>query len=493
MYRFVFPGLVIMTEIAPIAPPTRWQQFQSWFKTNAWPVIGLSLLVIIVYAPVVTYDFVNWDDTWYIVRNDLIKSWHPSNLYKVMTEPVARNFAPLTVTTFLVEHTLWELWPGGYHATNLVLHLINAVLVYALVRQLSENIWIAWLTAALFALHPVQVETVAWVSSRKTLLSATFMLASCICWLRPNRTGKDEGWGILWLVLGLLSKAATVVVPPIVVAYDVIIRKRQLRESIIPQIVPMLFSVMLIFITMSAQVTIVGGTRGHIGMNKLEILLIDSTLLWRYVAMLFAPHGLSVMYDTPYQNIGGWITLSCVAWAAVTWVFWKSHKQYPWLAFSAACWILLLVPVLNLFPITTLMNDRYLYLPCVPFFAGFLAGVAWLSKRLAASMPKLSTMQPRLAILGSVLWIGIMAWSTLHTVPYWKSPISLWGNAREHAPNLAIVQIQWALSLHDDGRTSEAIESLEYTLEHCSPDDADQERIERMLTEWSDMNVSLNQ
>ncbi len=105
-------------------------QFRSWLLVNLWPVLGLLTVTILVYAPVVNFGFLNWDDTWYIVRNDLIKSWNPVNLYRIATEPVARNFAPLTIGTFLVEHTLWGLWPGGYHLTNVFLHAINAVLVF---------------------------------------------------------------------------------------------------------------------------------------------------------------------------------------------------------------------------------------------------------------------------------------------------------------------------------------------------------------------------
>ena len=191
----------------------RGNQLGGFLKGHAWAVASLVMLVVVLYAPIVRYEFLNLDDLSYIVNNELIKSWHPLNLWRVMTEPVTRNFAPLNIGLFLVEHTLWGMNSGGYHATNLVLHAINAMLVFALIRQLTQNRWTAWIVAALFAVHPLQVEVVAWVSSQKTLLSSMFMLLCGLCYLRPQRTGSDEAWGILWLALGLLSKASVVVVP----------------------------------------------------------------------------------------------------------------------------------------------------------------------------------------------------------------------------------------------------------------------------------------
>ncbi len=457
--------------------------YKNWLVPNCWPVLGLLLLVTIIYAPVVSFDFVNWDDTWYIVNNDLIKTWHPSSLYKVMTESVARNFAPLTITTFLVEHSLWKLWPGGYHLSNLFIHAINAVLVFALVKQLTKNQMLAWLTAALFAVHPVQVETVAWISSRKTLLSATFMLASLICWLKQERTGKDEGWGILWLLFGLLSKAATVVIPPIVVAYDVLIARKTFKESIARQIIPMFFCVMLILITMSAQVTIVGGIRGHIGMNKLQLLAIDSTLLWRYVVMLLVPKDLCVLYDTPMHNIAGFIAFSLISWTAIAVGLWRYHQKTPWLAFAAASWILLLVPVLNLFPITTLMNDRYLYLPCVPFFAICIGGIQNLYHRCQSFEFKVLKAAPALGVIFSVALLGMYTATTLEQINIWKNPVSLWSHARQNAKTLPVVHIQWAITLKEIGDTQGAAQALTYALHNCNPDEADKQRILTKLEE----------
>lgn len=471
-----------------VGPSSYRISLSKWVRENWWPVLGLISACVLTYAPVIQFEFINWDDPWYILNNDIIKSWHPANLYAVATQSVARNFAPLTIFTFLVEHTLWGLWAGGYHLTNLLLHIINALLVFALIKRLSRSALAAWTIALIFAVHPVQVETVAWISSRKTLLSATFMLASCLCWLRTERTAHHEKWGIIWLVCGLLSKAATVVIPPIVVAYDVLIARKKFSESIARQIVPMFFSVMLILITMSAQTTIVGGVRGHIGASKLWIIAIDATILWRYVAMSFWPQDLCVLYDPATTGIAHWITLSLITWGAIAFAAYKFRDRYPMPAFCLATWLLLLFPVLNFFPITTLMNDRYLYLPLIPFFGGVLAlaGIAFKSPRLQGFTNQVQRPAVALsaAVVLSAMTCGFFCLRTQSYLPTFSNPVALWSHARQTTPSLPVIHIQWAMTLHDEGYRDDAIRVLESALS-LNPDKGDRERIEQKITEWS--------
>ncbi|SFH61472.1 hypothetical protein [Planctomicrobium piriforme] len=476
------PANVELAPASPLNVVAPWKSAcATWRESAVLPVVGLVLSIAVVYFPVVQFQLLNWDDSWYLTWNELIKSWAPGNLYRIATEPVARNYAPLTILSFLTEHTLWGLRPAGYHVTNVLLHMLNAVLVFRLLRQLTKNDWLSWGVAMLFALHPVQVESVAWISSRKTLLSSTFMLASFMCWLRPERTAKQEGWGLLWLLLGLLSKASTVVVPPIVVAYDVLVARKKLSDAIARQAVPMFFCIMLILTTMNAQVTIIGGLRSHIGMSKLQLLGVDLTLLWRYVGMLLWPSGLCVLYDPPTNGISGLIAASALGWAVVAWGLWAVRKRCPEVTLAGVSAILLLVPVLNLFPLTTLMNDRYLYLPCVPFFAviGWLLQQGW--NRLQTALPSIRFGYEPAAALVTTLAVGAAAWGTLTYLPAWRDPVSLWNYARVQTPSLTTMHVQWALTMEDEGKPNEAVAALHYALEHCQPDELDRERIQVIL------------
>ena len=158
--------------------------------------LGLLSLVAIIYFPAIGYDFVNWDDHWYVTYNPIVQSWNFENLVAIVAQPAVKNYAPVTMFSFLLDHTFWKHNVGGYHFTNILLHGINGLLVYALIFQLTGSRRVGWVTAALFAVHPVHLESVAWISSRKGLLAAAFLLAGSICWMKKNREPRHEGYAI---------------------------------------------------------------------------------------------------------------------------------------------------------------------------------------------------------------------------------------------------------------------------------------------------------
>jgi protein O-mannosyl-transferase len=351
---------------------------------------ALVALIATVFAPAIGYGFVNWDDPWYVLKNPLLDSWSPANLWEIATRPIVRNYAPLTMFGLLIQHSLWGLWAGGYHLTNIVLHAVNAALVYVLIRQLSGRRPLAWMTAALFALHPVQVETVAWVSSFKGLLSATFILVSLICWLRPEPTGRHEGFGILFHLLGLLSKAVGITVPAIVFGYDVLIARKRVPAAIARQIVPVVLGVLILKVTMSAQMAELGGVRDHLAWSKTRIAAVDTVLLWKYLGLLFWPRDLCVLYDPITRGIAAAVVVAACGWLAVgLWAI-ALRRRFPFVLLGLTGFLALLFPALNFFPITTLLNDRYLYLPSIPVFALVAVGIAWLAERGRIRLPEIA-------------------------------------------------------------------------------------------------------
>ena len=206
---------------------------RTWWQSGILVVLGM-----VVFWPSASFDFVNWDDPAYLEHNDLIKEWSWQNLKGIATEVVTRNYAPLTIFSFLLEHTLWGLNPAGYHITNIILHAINGVLVFLLVRRLSESSFVGWMTAALFLVHPVQIESVVWISSRKGLLCSMFMLGAMLARMKSQPTSRDEGRYVFFLALALFSKAHAVVLPPIMLLYDLLVRKKTVAEALPRQVIP---------------------------------------------------------------------------------------------------------------------------------------------------------------------------------------------------------------------------------------------------------------
>jgi protein O-mannosyl-transferase len=466
-----------------------------------WACCSLFALGCFAFAPTVQFDFVNWDDPAYVWHNELIRSWSPANLYGVATESVTRNYAPLTILSLLIDHTLWGMEAGGYHATNVILHALNGVLVYLLMRQLTQSGFVAWATAALFLVHPIQIETVAWISSRKGLLSGTLILAALIVRLRPSARAGEDGWYIGFLAAALLSKALAVVVPPIVLLYDIWVRRDRFSDAIVRQVIPGLLSLLLMLHTMGAQNAILGGVRGHMELSLPEIMAVDITILCRYLRMLVYPNDLCVLYDPPTTGILGAVLAGAAAWGIGLTVVWKSRRTHPLWIWGVSSFLLLLFPVLNFFRITTLMNDRYLYLPCIVVFAMIAAGVSRVmqlvglavssfSARILSvpthSAPTLSKQVP-LILSGACCFCALLASlsATNNYLPVWRNSDSLWAHAMQHVPQLSVVRIQLALTLHDSGRTSEAVQVLAKARQECAADTQDQNRMDEAIRKWN--------
>jgi hypothetical protein len=397
-----------------------------------------------------------------------------------------KNFAPLTLSSYLIEHTLWGLWPGGYHLTNLLLHTVNTVLVFVLIGRLTNNRFIGWTTAALFAVHPVHIESVAWIASRKGLLSGSFILAALIYRLKPKPTERDQAFFLLFLVLALLSKAIAIVVPVIVLTYDLAIRREKPAEAIVRQLIPGFLCFCLLSITMSAQSTMFGGLRSHLELSKIHILAVDSMILWKYIGMLVWPSDLCVLYDPPTSGIAGWVVLAVTGWLIVTAVVYRCRKNKPLVVLAAVTFIVFLLPVLNLFPITTLMNDRYLYLPSIPFFALAAAGVYRLSLMWKRSGERsLSPVLSRsFCIAVALCLVMTLAGRTGEHLSVWRNDDALWEHANQHVPHLTVVQIQRASALERKGDTEQAVAVLESALLSSKPDAADRKRIFKKITDW---------
>lgn len=452
---------------------------------TCWQSSLLVILGVVVFWPSVSFDFVNWDDPAYLEHNDLIKGWSWQNLKGIATEVVTRNYAPLTIFTFLIEHTLWGLNPAGYHITNIVLHSINGVLVFLLIRRLSGSTFVGWITAALFLVHPVQIESVVWISSRKGLLCSMFMLGAMLARMKPQPVSRDEGRYVFLLALALFSKAHAVVLPPIMLLYDVLVRRKTVAEALPRQVIPGFMSLLLLMLTTGAQNTVLGGVRGHMSLGLLQIMAVDVTILWQYMAMLFCPTDLCVMYDPPTTGIWAQVLMGIVGWAIVGLGLWKIRRTHPLWILGACSFLLLLFPMLNFFRITTLMNDRYLYLPGIIIFAM----VASVTERVlqVADSPLRSFLElisnSMKGAIGFVVIAGCVFMTQQHQ-PVWAGPESLWTHALSRYPDMPLLRIQYAVTLYDQGRVAEALDVMNRALKECRPDELDLERMQQFAVDW---------
>jgi hypothetical protein len=182
--------------------------------TPRWMIPFLLVISFLVYLPILKAGFVNWDDMDYVYENGMIRDL--SQIGLLLTTPVQGNYHPLTMLSLAINYAISGLDAGSYHLFNLAFHLINVYLVFRLARLLSRgNSTIAFATSLLFALHPMHVESVAWISERKDVLYALFFIAGLISYTRWIDTGSKKMYGLtfVFLLLSLLSKPAAVIFP----------------------------------------------------------------------------------------------------------------------------------------------------------------------------------------------------------------------------------------------------------------------------------------
>lgn len=202
-----------------------------WFTLN-WPVVAIALLTLLFFLPSLPNGFVNWDDHEYVIENPWIREINATNLRAIATQARGANYHPLVFLTHLIEYQFWGLWAPGYHAVNLALHILAAVALFALGRELNLDRRIAFLGALWFGIHPLRVESVAWIAERKDVLCAAFYLGALALYLAARRRGSSRLWAaaLITYILALLSKPMAVTWPVAVALCDGYLqRPRDLR------------------------------------------------------------------------------------------------------------------------------------------------------------------------------------------------------------------------------------------------------------------------
>src|SRR4051812_25396596 len=198
---------------------------------------GILFLTYLVYMPCLDNDFTNWDDNYYVTENAVVA--HPT-LGSLLTTPLGGNYHPLTMASLALNYALSGAKPFGYHWLNLLLHVLDTGLVFLFVRKLSAGrLWAAVVTSLFFGIHPMHVESVAWIAERKDVLYALFYLTALLAYLR-YLDRRRSGWlALTWIsfVLSVASKPAAVVLPLTLLALDWF-RRRPWRPRVLIEKIP---------------------------------------------------------------------------------------------------------------------------------------------------------------------------------------------------------------------------------------------------------------
>src|SRR5881628_1814197 len=467
-------------------------------RRGFWLVPALiALVTFAAFLPVVQNQFVDWDDQRNFLDNHHYRGLGWTHLRWMWTTHLG-HYIPLTWMTLGLDYLLWGMNPVGYHLTNLLLHAANAVVFFFVVRRLltralsspSERGHALALSAGfaslVFAIHPLRVESVAWATERRDVLSGLFYLLTILMYLRA-REREERGRGWYWLsvavfVLALLSKSMVVNLPIVLLILDVYPLRRlggavgwwsePARRVYVEKIPFVLLAAAASAIALMAQLshdTMVSVVQLS-GLGRLAVSMYGvSFYLWKTVA----PVNLSPLYELP-PTVNPWappFLLSYGLVLAITAIVLAFRRRVPGLPAAWVAYIVVLLPVLGIFQSgPQIAADRYTYLAGLGW--AILAGAGLLSCWRSSRRSKTGT--PATWLLAGIAFcvvvgLGVLTWNQ---VQVWHDSEKLWNHSAAIDPRSPVGQYSWGLALAQEGQLTEAIEHYTTAL-RIKPDYAD--------------------
>ncbi|HOY30623.1 MAG TPA: tetratricopeptide repeat protein [Bacteroidales bacterium] len=351
----------------------------KFISTWAWAALGIVLLTtLVIYVRAIGFDFLqNWDDQAYIRENEHIKNLNPDSIKLFFTEFYVQNYQPFTMLTYAIDYKIGGGDASLFHFNNILLHLLNTILVFLLIKKIiPQNDRVAIITAAFFAVHPMHIESVAWVAERKDVLYSFFFILALLMYTTYLKSQKIKHLSVafLFFVLSCLSKSAAVILPLVMLLFDYYL-KREFKIKIILEKLPF-FAVSLVFgiIAMYSQ----KGAIQYLApeMTFMEHISVFSFSFLSYIIKAFVPVNLSAIYPYPAE-LGGmlplWYYLSIPCIILLLLFVWYSLRWGKDIVFGFLFFLITIILVLQFIPVgAASMADRYTYIPYIGIF--FLTG-----------------------------------------------------------------------------------------------------------------------
>jgi len=407
----------------------------------ALPALAVSLATAWLFWPAVSFDWLRyWDDGAHLIWNESYKGLGWAQL-TWMTRPFLGQWMPLTWLSWAIDYTVWGLDPAAFHRENVLLHALNAGLLFLIARRLLRSMPAAVLAALLWAVHPMRVESVAWVNERRDVLSGLFYLLAILAYLKGvmsdglMRASADTGTGgrirltntrwlglsVVCFSLAVLSKALAVSLPVVLLLLDYYPLRRRAWLEKLPYAAVAGAGTVMAFISL-AQMEVIA----PLGWISLEDrVLIASYSFWFYLTTTIWPTRLSPMYELTFRPaFWSWTYLiPLVSILGASWLAWRARHRWPAWTVVWVAYVVTVLPVSGLFQNGyQLVALRYGYLSTMPF--ALLAGgmcAAWWEQAPSSWRPVLVTM--------SGVSLGLLAILTTAYLPVYRSDIPFWTRA----------------------------------------------------------------
>ncbi len=428
----------------------------------------LFLATLLLYTPALKNGFVNYDDPDYVTSNPRVLqglSW--SNVRWAMTATVQANWHPLTWMSHMLDVQLFGLDPHGHHLHNILLHGCNVVLLFLLFRKVTGAAWRSALVAALFAVHPLNVECVAWIAERKSLLAMLFLLLTFLAynWYVRKRSLVRYTLVLVLFALGLAAKPMVVTLPLLLLLWDYWPLGRASTESVsesglswtylVVEKVPLFFlSAASACVTVYAQAN--GGALGNTQALPLSQRFDNAIVSYLvYVLKGLWPSRLAVFYPHPEGSLPLW-KVFCAAFVLVvlTALVWHFRKNRRWLLVGWLWYLVAMLPMIGIMQVgRQAMADRYAYLP---FIGLFVIGV-WAAAECLEGLEATDSLKATIAMATLIAYASL----TFVQIGYWRDGYTLFTHALEVTERNGVTEANLATTLIEMGRPDLATPHLE--------------------------------
>lgn len=442
-------------------------------RKNIRPIASVSFfcsfVTLMVYLPALQNGFVNFDDNVYVYENALIRTLDWEFIRNSFSGFYYLNWHPLTIISYALDYQLWGLDPYGYHLTNIALHSINTFLVGILATLLLEaegtprpslfTYACGGVAALLFGLHPLHVESVAWISARKDVLSGFFILLALIAYLRYASSTRKSSYyysaSLIFALLAMMSKPIAVTLPAILLILDYypLKRKPALKAIALEKIPFALGALFTAMMTLSAQTTTSAFTSG-----LWERALVSMRAYVFYLKKMALPIDFAPFYPivprpeltSPEYLVPLLVLLGLSAFCLIK----RKNRVYT---AALAFYLLTLLPVIGMIQISShLAADRYMYLPSLAPF--MLAGIG------TAHMAALLNNSRKMIFISALALFTFLAFVSKRQMHVWKDSVSLWSHEIEQYPYVYLAYNNRAVAFTQSGSYMQSIEDLKKSI-----------------------------
>jgi protein O-mannosyl-transferase len=426
----------------------------SLFRSRIALAFALAGVVLLCFSPVLRNGFVGYDDPDYVTRNPQVAAGLSWRLVAwAFTAAHASNWHPLTWISHALDYSLYGLVPAGHHLTSLLLHAVNTALLFLWLSAATGFLGRSAFVALVFGLHPLHVESVAWVAERKDVLSAFFMLLALIAYARYAKHPSGARYLLVAaaFIAGLLSKPMVVTLPILLLVIDrwPLKRTESWRRLIVEKLPLLLLSGLSAAMTLWAQRA--GGSVAALNALPFELRYQNAGFSYvAYIAKTLWPVDLAVFYPFPLHGLTPWTLMAtAIVLPALSWLAWRTRHTRPWIAAGWIWYLVALLPVIGLVQVgMQAMADRYMYIPMI----GLLIPITWELARLP------------MARWAAVVVLAALAAISWHQISFWRDGVTLWTRALAVTNGNFIAHDNLGVELDALGRHDEALAQYRETL-----------------------------